>query len=31
MRIRQSMRIYFKNIPAKFHPDPIRKFETTKP
>jgi len=25
IRRRQSVRIYFKNIPAKFHPYPIRK------
>jgi len=23
IRLRQSMRIYVKNIPAKFYPDPI--------
>jgi len=23
IRLRQSMRVYLENIPAKFHPDPI--------
>jgi len=27
LRLRQSMRIYLKNTPAKFHPDPIWKME----